>query len=202
MVDEIVLNAMITAYNNVFQKYTPLDASTVDDARRRAMLSAVSTLPPDSEITRLEEELAASNSNHRTMGRSMAELGEANARLEGDVAMLRAALKPFSYRALNPNFVVLSVDCRAAREALASTGPEPIAERSMGTISEIKLQNRPVAFRARNKDSDVWALTIDEEAAARFANESGTEYQGLYVRDGTPRPDEISEAVAKDPADG
>jgi uncharacterized protein YodC (DUF2158 family) len=46
------------------------------------------------------------------------------------------------------------------------------------------LGKQPVAFRVRGP-RDEWVLVKSEDAAARAAFEGGTEYQGLYVRDGT-----------------
>jgi hypothetical protein len=43
---------------------------------------------------------------------------------------------------------------------------------------------RPVAFRYKD-EKDAWILTSDESEAVR-ALDAGHDYQGLYVRDGTP----------------
>src|ERR1035437_1594949 len=96
---------------------------------------------------------------------ALREAEEKITRLEGEVARLREDIINVMRR-LNesgPGVMKKNETIRAVYayldKALASTGPTPIADRSMEPISEIKLQKRPVAFRARNKGSDVWALT-------------------------------------------
>lgn len=50
-------------------------------------------------------------------------------------------------------------------------------------MTERRLQKRPVAWRVRAANGD-WILYEDEEAAYRFAEATGAEMQGLYIRDG------------------
>ncbi len=57
------------------------------------------------------------------------------------------------------------------------------------TIAEIDrltadLGKRPVAFRVKN-NIGCWVYYDDEERAAKSAERQNTDYQGLYVRDGT-----------------
>lgn len=47
----------------------------------------------------------------------------------------------------------------------------------------LKLAKRPVAFRVKARSGD-WIPFTTEEFAREFADVSGGEMQGLYVRDG------------------
>lgn len=71
------------------------------------------------------------------------------------------------------------------------------------------LSKRPVAFRIRRADADTAGSTLSENDWRYFTNEDdawkasdalGTEYQGLYVRDGTPfrMPNEERHKLAYD----
>jgi hypothetical protein len=52
------------------------------------------------------------------------------------------------------------------------------------------LQKLPVAFRVRDNEEEgcEWAIFLEEENAAKHAERHSVEYQGLYVRDGSPTP--------------
>jgi hypothetical protein len=55
---------------------------------------------------------------------------------------------------------------------------------SCGPGGQVRLAKRPAAFRVKN-DVDGWDYYDDERHASLTADRRGTEYQGLYVRDGT-----------------
>lgn len=60
-----------------------------------------------------------------------------------------------------------------------------LLEEQKAEIDRLKFKKRPVAFRIRNSAGNGYVLIENEEAAASYADAWGTEYQGLYVRDGT-----------------
>lgn len=60
-----------------------------------------------------------------------------------------------------------------------------LLEEQNAEIDRLKFKKRPVAFRIRNSAGNGWVLNENEVAASSYADAWGTEYQGLYVRDGT-----------------
>lgn len=66
--------------------------------------------------------------------------------------------------------------------------PPTITQSGAGEMAEFKLAKRPVAFRitAPAETGWSWLYFRDEQKAAETAAELGCEYEGLYVRDGTP----------------
>ena len=69
----------------------------------------------------------------------------------------------------------------------------------------LTLANHPVAFRVRLagvrlNNRETWTITGDEEEAKRLADACGTEYQALYIRDGTPMAVEKGEHPLSDVA--
>ena len=68
----------------------------------------------------------------------------------------------------------------AAITAYLSASAEPVVE--------FKLVKRPVAFRVKAPADTGWQHLYyrDEQNAAEAAEQIGVDYEGLYVRDGTP----------------
>jgi len=58
----------------------------------------------------------------------------------------------------------------------------------MAYAPALKLRKRPVAFRVKAPEGAGWSWLYytDEQKAAESANNLGVDYDGLYVRDGTP----------------
>lgn len=90
-------------------------------------------------------------------------------RVEGLLRTVRALLDHTSQGTSAENLGHLAVKLI---EGMLS-GPEPAGV----------LGKRPVAFRVQRKDG-VWELLEDEQEAVDLAMIEGTEYQGLYARDG------------------
>lgn len=69
---------------------------------------------------------------------------------------------------------------RAIIEAYLSASAEPVVE--------FRLVKRPVAFRVKAPADTGWQHLYyrDEQNAAEAAEQIGVDYEGLYVRDGTP----------------
>jgi hypothetical protein len=71
-------------------------------------------------------------------------------------------------------------DAEVAITAYLSASAEPVVE--------FKLVKRPVAFRVKASADTGWQHLYyrDEQNAAEAAEQIGVDYEGLYVRDGTP----------------
>lgn len=73
---------------------------------------------------------------------------------------------------------------RARRQPRILSARKIAALRLAGYEVMPALKAKPVAFRVQQRNN-VWAIFESEADAASHAMAEGTEYQGLYVRDGT-----------------